>query len=104
MTQESPSTRVPPETPAPIAQDAAPPKGRFRTALEQGEFVITLEAVPAASPGGRGVDTLLQEAAEFAADGRIHAMSLTDNPGGGHAILPDELAAPSRPSTWTLLP
>ena len=83
---------MPPETPAPIAQDAAPPKGRFRTALEQGEFVITLEAVPAASPGGRGVDTLLQEAAEFAADGRIHAMSLTDNPGGGHAILPDELA------------
>jgi len=25
-------------------------------------------------------------------DGRFHAMSLTDNPGGGHAIMPDELA------------
>jgi methylenetetrahydrofolate reductase (NADPH) len=35
---------------------------------------------------------LLQEAAELATDGRVHAMSLTDNPGGGHAIMPDELA------------
>ena len=59
-------------------------QGDFRTALERGEFVVTLEAVPAASPGGRGVDSLLKDAEELAADGRVHAMSLTDNPGGGH--------------------
>ncbi len=53
---------------------------------------MTLEVVPAASPSGRGVDSLLQDAADLAADGRVHAMSLTDNPGGGHAIMPDELA------------
>ncbi len=53
---------------------------------------MTLEVVPAASPSGRGIDSLLQDAADLAADGRVHAMSLTDNPGGGHAIMPDELA------------
>ena len=68
------------------------PKSRLRTALERGEFVITLEAVPPASPRGPAVDTLIKEASELAADSRFHAMSLTDSPGGGHAIMPDELA------------
>jgi methylenetetrahydrofolate reductase (NADPH) len=87
---EEPSNSAPPiDAPA----DATPSqRSRFRTALEQGEFVVTLEAVPAASPGGRGIDTLLKDAETLAADGRIDAMSLTDNPGGGHAIMPDELA------------
>ncbi len=74
------------------AIDASSRPSRFRSALERGEFVVTLEAVPAAGPSGRGIDTLLKDAEELAADGRIHAMSLTDNPGGGHAIMPDELA------------
>jgi methylenetetrahydrofolate reductase (NADPH) len=68
------------------------PCGRFRSALERGEFVVTLETVPPASPSGKAIDSLLQDAADLAADGRVHAMSLTDNPGGGHAIMPDELA------------
>ena len=74
------------------AIEASSRPSRFRGALERGEFVVTLEAVPAAGPGGRGIDTLLKDAEELAADGRIHAMSLCDNPGGGHAIMPDELA------------
>jgi methylenetetrahydrofolate reductase (NADPH) len=91
MTQ-APSAEDRPIDAAASPAAAAPPQSRFPTALEQGEFVVTLEAVPAASPSGRGVDTIVKEAEELAAYGRVHAMSLTDNPGGGHAIMPDELA------------
>ncbi len=91
MTQGSPAEDRPIDAAGPPAETALP-QSRFRTALEQGEFVVTLEAVPAASPSGRGVDTIVKEAEELAAYGRVHAMSLTDNPGGGHAIMPDELA------------
>jgi methylenetetrahydrofolate reductase (NADPH) len=90
VTEESPA--VPAGAPDSAAESSSRPTSRLRTALEQGEFVVTLEAVPAASPGGRGVDSLLKDAQDLAADGRVHAMSLTDNPGGGHAIMPDELA------------
>jgi len=90
---EEPLAELPAAAPDPSVDETSPPaRSRFRTALERGEFVVTLEAVPAASPGGRGVDSLLQDAQDLAADGRVHAMSLTDNPGGGHAIMPDELA------------
>ncbi|HUS82462.1 MAG TPA: methylenetetrahydrofolate reductase C-terminal domain-containing protein [Dehalococcoidia bacterium] len=92
MTEEPPTAALPTDASDSAVEGPPRARSRFRTALEQGEFVVTLEAVPAASPGGRGVDSLLSDAQELAADGRVHAMSLTDNPGGGHAIMPDELA------------
>lgn len=96
MTEESPTNA--PDAPA---VSNAPSAGRFRSALEGGEFVVTFEVVPAAGPSGRGIDSLLKDAEELAADGRFHAMSLCDNPGGGHAIMPDELAQRSRLSGST---
>lgn len=66
----------------------------FREALEKGEFVITVELVP-----GRGVSgPALEAPAAFARRVRetglgVHAISLTDGPGGGPAIQPDALAA-----------
>lgn len=61
----------------------------FKKALEQGEFVITCEMIP-----GRGAyeDTQTREfqtAKDIYAQGSVHAISITDNPGGNPAILAD---------------
>ncbi len=58
----------------------------FREALEGGEFVITVEMIP-----GRGAFEVNQEKEyeamkEMYATGRVHAVSITDNPSGNAAI------------------
>jgi methylenetetrahydrofolate reductase (NADPH) len=57
--------------------------------LDPKRFVITLELVPGREPVGRSVDTIRAMAADAFADGRISAVSITDNPGGNPALSPD---------------
>jgi methylenetetrahydrofolate reductase (NADPH) len=64
----------------------------FRTDLyEPDKFVITLELVPGREAVGRTVDTVMGIAGDAFTDGRISAVSMTDNPGGNPALSPDVL-------------
>lgn len=66
----------------------------LKQALADGAFVFTCEFVPGRGFDGPAVEAALQFAKEIAAAGvTVHAVSLTDNPGGGPAISPDVLAA-----------
>jgi methylenetetrahydrofolate reductase (NADPH) len=66
---------------------------RFRDALLSGEFAVSCEVVP-----GRGAreDSQLAEFSEaqrIHATGRVHAVSVTDNPSGHAALFADAFAA-----------
>jgi len=52
-------------------------------------FVITMELVPGREPGGRSVDIIKRMASDAFADGRVSAVSITDNPGGNPSLSPD---------------
>jgi methylenetetrahydrofolate reductase (NADPH) len=66
----------------------------LREALANGSFVFSCEFVPGRGHEGPAVDAAAQFVKEIAAAGvTVHAISLTDNPGGGPAISPDVLAA-----------
>jgi len=54
-------------------------------------FVVTLELVPAREATGRAVDAVLGIAKDAFADGRVSAVSITDNPGGNPSLSPDVL-------------
>ncbi len=65
----------------------------LQEAFESKEFIVTCECIP-----GRGSFEAPQESAFATAraiykTGRVHAISLTDNPGGNPALLADALAA-----------
>ncbi|MCL2136630.1 MAG: methylenetetrahydrofolate reductase C-terminal domain-containing protein [Coriobacteriia bacterium] len=65
----------------------------MREAIEKGEFVVTCEVIP-----GRGANESNQQhefkiAEEVWATGRVHAISVTDNPSGNPALLADSFAA-----------
>ena len=65
----------------------------FREALERGAFVVTVEMVPGRGPAGPGLDTPAAFARRVRETGLgVHALSLTDNPGGGAAVSPDAIA------------
>jgi methylenetetrahydrofolate reductase (NADH) len=55
------------------------------------KFVATLELVPGRESFGRKTDTLVGIARDAFADGRVSAVSITDNPGGNPALSPDVL-------------
>jgi methylenetetrahydrofolate reductase (NADPH) len=57
--------------------------------LNPKRFVITMELVPGREPAGRSVDSIKGMAADAFADGRVSAVSITDNPGGNPALSPD---------------
>jgi methylenetetrahydrofolate reductase (NADPH) len=62
----------------------------FRQHIEDPErFVITLELVPGAETRGRTLDTVKGIAADALADGRVSAVTITDNPGGNPSLSPD---------------
>lgn len=62
----------------------------FRLDLQDpAKFVFTLELVPSRESKGRKIDTVLEIAADAFADGRISAVSITDNPGGNASLSPD---------------
>ncbi|HDI60801.1 MAG TPA: hypothetical protein ENF48_10715 [Desulfobacteraceae bacterium] len=52
-------------------------------------FVITLELVPGRESTGRKIDTVMGIARDAMADGRVSAVSITDNPGGNPSLSPD---------------
>ena len=56
---------------------------------DPGKFGATLELVPGNEPAGRSVDTVIGIARDCFADGRISAVSITDNPGGNPSLSPD---------------
>ncbi len=61
----------------------------FKTSLTNtDEFTITYELVPGQGSGGKQVDRLLDFARQAKGDGRIKALSITDNPGGNPALAP----------------
>ncbi len=57
--------------------------------LDPKHFVITMELVPGREPAGRSVDIIKAMASDAFADGRVSAVSITDNPGGNPALSPD---------------
>lgn len=59
--------------------------------LDAGQFVVTLELVPGRESTGRSVDTVMGIARDAFADGRISAVSITDNPGGNPSLSPDAI-------------
>lgn len=59
--------------------------------LKPDSFVMTLELVPGEQSRGRSVDTVMRIAERALADGRISAVSITDNPGGHPSLSPDVL-------------
>lgn len=62
-----------------------------RSLLTSREFTITYELVPGRGSGGRQLEATLEFAEEAQKDGRIRALSITDNPGGHPALAPTAL-------------
>ena len=68
------------------------PARTFRKDISDPEsFVITLELVPGEQSRGRSVDTVMAIAESALGDGRVSAVSITDNPGGHPSLSPDVL-------------
>jgi len=67
---------------------------RFKDRMLEGkEFIITCEFVPGRGYKGRGVEEVIGFGKKaVSSDLPIHAVSITDNPGGNPAITPDVLA------------
>ena len=64
----------------------------FRTdIMDPEQFVVTLELVPGRESTGRSVDTVIGIARDAFKDGRISAVSITDNPGGNPSLSPDAI-------------
>lgn len=61
-------------------------ENRLRDSLERGEFVITAEMIPGRGAKLESQQRKLEEATKLFATGRIHAVSITDNPGGNSAL------------------
>ncbi|OQX14732.1 MAG: hypothetical protein BWK76_14240 [Desulfobulbaceae bacterium A2] len=66
----------------------------FRESLTRpGQFTITYELVPGQGAGSRQVERLLAFTLRAQADGRIKALSITDNAGGHPALAPSSIGA-----------
>ncbi|MFH2044314.1 MAG: methylenetetrahydrofolate reductase C-terminal domain-containing protein [Pseudomonadota bacterium] len=59
--------------------------------LDPNHFVITMELVPKAESTGRSINTILEFSKQALIDGRLSAVSITDNPGGNPSLSPDVL-------------
>ena len=59
--------------------------------LDTGDFTITYELVPGRGSGGKRLEKILRLAELARDDGRIKALSITDNPGGHPALSPISL-------------
>jgi methylenetetrahydrofolate reductase (NADPH) len=55
------------------------------------KFVVTLELVPGREISGGAIDSIKQMSKDAYDDGRITAVSITDNPGGNPALSPDAI-------------
>lgn len=65
---------------------------RFREALESGEFVVTCELIPGRGANEPGQIKEYDAAVAIYNTGKVHAISITDNPGGNPAIAADTFA------------
>ncbi len=64
--------------------------GSFRKDIsDPDKFVVTLELVPGSDYRGLALDTVKQIARDAMADGRVSAVTITDNPGGNPSLSPD---------------
>lgn len=59
--------------------------------MDPEQFVVTLELVPGRESTGRSVDAVMGIANDAFSDGRISAVSITDNPGGNPSLSPDAI-------------
>lgn len=79
-------------TPESKDKPAAQPLSRFRQSVgNRTEFTITFELVPSRGGKNRQIDRTLGLASDLATDGRIQAVSITDNAGGHPALSPEVL-------------
>ena len=62
-----------------------------REILDPRNFLVTLELVPGRYSTGKSVDVVKGIAKDCFSDGRIAAVSVTDNPGGNPSLSPDVL-------------
>jgi methylenetetrahydrofolate reductase (NADPH) len=70
-----------------------PQSNGFRTLLsESARFVVTCEHIPGRVSNHKKLDDIIKTAESYHASGLVHAVSLTDNPGGTPAISPDVIA------------
>lgn len=63
----------------------------FEDVSSPDKFVVTLELVPGRESSGRTIDIIKDMSQAAQEDGRISAVSITDNPGGNPALSPDVL-------------
>lgn len=63
----------------------------FEDITSPDKFVVTLELVPGREISGQKIDKIKGFARDAYQDGRITAVSITDNPGGNPALSPDAL-------------
>ncbi len=64
----------------------------LREVLESGEFAVTCECIPGRGAHESSVERSLADARAIWEGGRVHAISLCDNPGGNPALLADAAA------------
>src|SRR4030065_1133336 len=65
-------------------------RNRFKEALlKKKEFIYTLELVPGRGSRGKTQDEIIRVAEKAAKSRLIHALTITDNPGGHPALSPD---------------
>ncbi|MDR1089100.1 MAG: methylenetetrahydrofolate reductase C-terminal domain-containing protein [Coriobacteriales bacterium] len=65
---------------------------RFRDALSRGEFAVSFEVIPGRGAREAHQQRELDEALKTGETGLVHALSITDNPGGRPALLADAVA------------
>jgi methylenetetrahydrofolate reductase (NADPH) len=61
--------------------------------FDPGRFLVTLELVPGRESSVRATDTVMGIAKDAFSDGRVSAVSMTDNPGGNPSLSPDVLGS-----------
>jgi methylenetetrahydrofolate reductase (NADPH) len=61
----------------------------YKVISDPDHFVITLELVPGSEYRGLALDAVTQIAKDAMADGRVSAVTITDNPGGNPSLSPD---------------
>ena len=80
-----------------VGQRLADRDNRFRKAtLSDQEFCVTWEQIPGRGAFETQQNAVFDNVAEAAAGGKIHALSVTDNPGGNPAIATEMLSAEIR--------
>ncbi len=65
---------------------------QLRSALEAGTFAVTCELIPGRGAREKTQADAIEDGTGLLGTGRVHALSVTDNPGGNPALLADTFA------------